>query len=851
MDDLDDSISNAQEAGKKNLRALTLLKNWCLHANLVRSGGGGLVEAQTGLPIGHMGVDCKFSQKNTSMHWLLENSVYEFYQNNCKSCNERVPVSLPNILEIIGPREKAAEQRRVEREKDDNERKLKQKQRREERDSLRQELSLEETFVIDLLNDLDDEKVAKSDPRLEQLAKLAPETFTRKIIDLLLASLETEHIPYRVPIAKALLNAPLDPTEKLKVAIFLIRSYDETPIAIDTVLSQAATIESADLIAVASKFTTMAVEAPPHTRIGLDRRALKPEPIRRLYSFRGSDISNILNSLLDEESIEKLTSGLMLIIALDNVDLYLKHLKSLIAKLIRRKILFPNERRDSSLLHYLRIAVENCFSLLPEETDKVLHSYLTNCDVTGEHEGYDIYRSAFSHHWNQEVVVGQAQEIAFKRLLWASIQKPDDLEGASAFFMHASDHYAELAYSNFDDLIGAATSLTSQYKQLDEKTELILQEDFYSALEKNNKRTSINQLQRSLVEWAVTGAKLKGTEGIEKFLNIYRNLPGEQKEMRANMIVHISLLVTGVKSFQLILSEWYRALLDESVLVRANAVKAWKTIPYQLIPNIPDLFYESFSLALSDAYVMVHKNAVYALGRRSFPEDKRHLIKHKLFDLIAHYGQVDEQDGFVVECIEVYYQNFRSDFGENKGFGRFILGILLNLKGHDLYQAVHRLNYKRIPRFSRVALKAIQDSYTRSISVEDSIDSIMRSSSSELQEATIEIQKAFEKLKPFDLKDYNEALVYLAVLSRVGSYDIAFNCLDELLASMPVEVRNNYWRLHLSIVSVACKIEHAISNSQPYEGLIKNWNELQRELDKENEARAKSRDIPGSLFFEE
>lgn len=851
MDELEDSISKAHEAGKKNLRALTLLKNWCLHASLVRSGGRGLIEAQTDLPIGHMGVDCKLSQKNTSMHWLLEDSVYEFYQNNCKCCKERVPVSLPNILEIVGPREKAAEQRRIEREKDDNERKLKHMLRREERESLRRELSLEETFVIDLLNDLDDEKVAKSDSLLEYLAKLAPESFTRKIIDLLLASLDSEHLPYRIPIAKALLNAPLGLTEKLKVAIFLIKSYEITPLAIDIVLSQAATIESTDLIAVTRRLTNMAVESPPHSLIGLDRRAPKPEPIRKLYNLRESDISNILNSLLDEESIGKLTDGLMLIIALDNADLYLKHLKSLIAKLIRRKILFPNEKRDSSLLHYLRLALKNCFSLLPKETDAFLNSYLTNCDVTGEHEGYAVYRSAFSHRWNEEVVMGPAQEIAFKRLLWASIQKPDDLEGASTFFRHVSDEYLELAYENFDDLIGAATSLTTQYKQVDEKTSLIVQEDFYSALDKNNKKSAIDQLQSSLIEWAVRGAKSKGTEGIKKFLNIYRNIPDEQEEMRANMIVHISLLVTGVESFQLILSDWYRALLDGSVLVRAHAVKAWETIPYQLIPNIPDLFYESFSLALSDAYVMVHKYAVYALGRRSFPEDKRHLIKQKLFFLTAHYGQEDNQDGFVVECIGVYYQNFRSDFRENEDIGRFILGILLNLKGHDLYKAVHRLNYKRIPEFNRVALKAIQDPYTRSISLEDSMDSIMRSSSTELQKTTKDVQKAFEALKPFNLKDCNEALVYLAVLSRIGNNDIAFKCIDELLASMPIEVRNNYWRLHLSIVSVACKIEHAISNSQPIEGLIKNWNELQKELEKENEARAKSRDIPGSLFFEE
>lgn len=848
QEDLDDSISSAYEAGEKNLRAQTLLHNWCLHANIVRSSGRGVIEAQTGLPIGHMGVDCKFSQKNSSMYWLLEDSIYDFYLNNCKGCKERAAVSLPNIIEIVGPRENAAEQRRIEREKEDEERKLKQIRRREERDSIRHELSLDETFVIDLLNDLDDEQVAKSDPRLEQLAKLAPESFTRKIIDLLIASLDSEYIPYRVAIAKALLNAPLEQSEKLKVAIFLIKSYEETPAVIELVLTEAASMELTDLTSVAIKFTNMAVESPPHSLIGGERRTLKPGPIKKLYSLRESDISQLLNSLLDDKSVGKITGGLTLLIALANPDLYLKHLRNIIAKLIRRKTLFPNEKRDSSLLYYLRVAAENCFSILPKQTDELIQSFIINCDLTGENEAYAIYKSALSHHYNAEVVIGNAQKIAFRRLLWASIQKPDDYDGARQFFSHVWDEYADIAYSNFDDLIGAATSLTDKYKQVDEKPSLILQDDFYSTLEKNNKRSAIDQLQSSLIEWAVTGAKSKGNEGIEKFLDIYRKLPENQQEIRANMIVHISLLATGVDSLQLILSDWYRALMDESVLVRANAVKAWETIPYQLIPNIPDLFFESFSLALSDNYVMVHKYAVYALNRRSIPEEKNHLIKVKLFNLIVFYGQEKNLQSFVVDCIDTYYRYFRSDFDEDGTIGRFIIAILLTLKDDALYHAVQCLYYKNIPEFNKVALKAIQDPYTRRISIEDSIDSIMRSSTCELQNSTKEIQKAFKALEPFELRNFDEALVYLYILSRVGNYEITIECIDKLLATLPAEVRNNYWRLQLSIILVACKIEHAISNSQAYEGQIENWNKLQKELETENEARAKSRDIPPSFF---
>ena len=111
MDENREDFKDAIEAGQSNLRAKALLNNWCKHAEVSRFGGIGMIEASTGLPIGHSGVQCKFSKSNTSHCWLLEDSIYDFYQNNCKNCDKRIPVNFPNILEIITPREKEIEER--------------------------------------------------------------------------------------------------------------------------------------------------------------------------------------------------------------------------------------------------------------------------------------------------------------------------------------------------------------------------------------------------------------------------------------------------------------------------------------------------------------------------------------------------------------------------------------------------------------------------------------------------------------------------------------------------------------------------------------------------------------------
>jgi len=155
MEDWDNQVNEAVEAGQKNLKASSLLKNWCFHAEITRSPGRGMIEANTGLPIGHMGVECEFSKKNTMLTWLLEDAIYDFYVSNCKNCEKRTPVAIPNILDFVKPREEAAKLRKQQQEAAAEERNQARLDRQNERVKVRQSASLEETFVIDLLDELD------------------------------------------------------------------------------------------------------------------------------------------------------------------------------------------------------------------------------------------------------------------------------------------------------------------------------------------------------------------------------------------------------------------------------------------------------------------------------------------------------------------------------------------------------------------------------------------------------------------------------------------------------------------------------------------------------------------------
>lgn len=854
MDDFEDSYKNAVEAGQRNLRTTKLLSNWCFHAELVRSPGRGMIEAETGLPIGHMGVQCKYSKKTSMLCWLLEDAAYDFYQNNCKGCAERVPVKIPNIMDFVAPREQAAETRKRTREEEEKVIKQKQMDRQQERAKLRHELSLEETFVFDLLDELDQENIASDDPRLEQLANLAPETFTRRVIEHLFPAVLNEYLPYSKHAAKALLRAPIEPEEKLSVAVRLIDNYEKSSAVIEVVLSDAEKLSQGDLTKVLHSFVSMALGPPPGMHFGGgEPMKLDAAPIHSLFEKRRAEICAEVNELISDSNPHKIGFAVEITLATDSDELLLKHTRSIFAKLMRRRILLPRERRDSSVLYYLREAASKCFGRFPEETDKVIQSFLADNDDTGRKEALRTYESVLKHDYREKVEIGTAQKIAFRRLLWAAVERPDSMDDAEQFFRHSWDEFAQLAIEHFDDLIGAAATLSEKYDQVDTKHPLVLADNVLDQMERSNKRTAINSLQSDLIEWAAVGAKSKGREGIEQFLELYRNLPDAQTQMRGNMIAHVSKLLTGVESLKIVLSDWYRALMDESALVRARAVRAWKDVPYDLVKNFPDLFFEAFSILLTDPYIIVHKSTVHSLRRRSFPEEKRGLIKHGLWSLILYYSQESKKEDFVVDCIDTFAFLCLSPEERKGKLGHLLSAILFSLEGSALYHAVDRLHYsfEDVPGFVKVALKSIQDDYTRSISIDDCASAILRAPHNELQSCVDDFKKAFEALRPFRPDGFVEALLYAAALTKAGNYAAANTCFRELVASIPAEDRNKHWRIEASLVATASELERIIQNGGGFLELVEEWNSLLKELEKENEVQAKLRDFPPRFFFED
>ena len=74
-----------------------------------KNGGIGLIEQQTGYPIGHHGLECDFAADGTGYYWDLALSALELYDQQCATCTNRRAVGFPNLTQLIAERDRQKE----------------------------------------------------------------------------------------------------------------------------------------------------------------------------------------------------------------------------------------------------------------------------------------------------------------------------------------------------------------------------------------------------------------------------------------------------------------------------------------------------------------------------------------------------------------------------------------------------------------------------------------------------------------------------------------------------------------------------------------------------------------------
>ena len=113
------TIQQAIEIGEQNRRTVELVQNWCAHARIEKMGGVGLIEAETGLPIGHHAMKCDYASAAGFASWDLRQAALDFYDRNCIDCKHCRPAGFPSLAVLVKERDdmraaQAAEKARLD-----------------------------------------------------------------------------------------------------------------------------------------------------------------------------------------------------------------------------------------------------------------------------------------------------------------------------------------------------------------------------------------------------------------------------------------------------------------------------------------------------------------------------------------------------------------------------------------------------------------------------------------------------------------------------------------------------------------------------------------------------------------
>ena len=609
--------------------------------------------------------------------WDLGDVAVDFYDRNCKGCEHRKPVGLPNILELVSARDRLQAEQAERDEKRRQQCASELAVRTQSRALTRTKLSAVQATILDQLDELDRNPTSGDAEQLIETSRVASEHFTSEIKGHLFELLEVGGYHRAHACLGALDELKADPDALCAAALRALAHHDAVPLAASLVLKYLAHVDR-NLIGEALPSLIGYANPPDFPFLGTQRRPVK-QPLHKLFLAYPDEVLSGLNKILSLRSADAADEAARGITCIGEVDANVptRFAQTLIAKLVRAKHLMPdlNEYQHGKA-HVVRLAVLAAFKQSPMEIDGHLQGYLQGASDEGRaailHTCEGMLREL--RFGGDKVQASEAHKIAFKRLLDATYSEKTQEALTTLQDAFSGDLYdlAPIAVQAGDDLLGAAAIIDDRLKDIP-KTEFQDPHPFnLTALQRRQQRCVLLSVQNTCIKWACQAAKLAGSKEVDKLLAFYRGLPEARENLRSLVIENLHELARNGDALNAVLPELYGAMVGSSQLLRAMAAESFGKIACRRSSDLPDLTYEAFLPLLSDPYVIVHKYAVQALDRFWLPDNFAPPAEKALTQLVLVYSQNKS-------CRRYWKEQ---DFAGSRG--KAVLTLLNQAKSYDV-----------------------------------------------------------------------------------------------------------------------------------------------------------------------
>ncbi|WP_414463641.1 hypothetical protein [Hyphomicrobium sp. DY-1] len=842
-------INESIAAGQKNQRALMLINNWCRHAKVKKFGGTGLIEMETGLPIGHHSIECPHAPADGMSMWDLGEAAVDFYDRNCVDCKHRAAVRFPNISELVVTRDKENAEQQLRNARYESDRLAELAKRDADRRLIRAKLTVVQAAILDQLAELDhnpsDDKVAA----IMETARLAPEHFSPEVQQHLLSLIDVggHRAAAGLPVLDIL---GAQPSVVGNAALKSLARYDGREIAAELAEKHAQAVDSGFVEPALSALTNHAYPRE-YMMIGGMRREKRPGPLLRIYEHHPDAVQRGILKMLDSHSADDVEEAARVIISIGgaNPAFSVKFASTLIAKIIRAKYLLEGlDDHDFEKAAIIRNAIVDAFLHSPKDVDALIQSYLLGADDEGRAAALEIYEWALRdlRFTNGNVTPKEAHEIAFRRLIWAAteIEGEEALDSLQSAFSRDLYDLKPLAIREIDSLLGTAAILDDKLNKLEEPT--LLQDPRPAqlvAMDRWHRRSGLTYLRDTCIRWACQAAGSAGLEDIEKVVVFLRAQPETRVELVGVIIGNLPEIARSAEKLSAILPDLYGAMVSGSQLLRSYAATAIGELSGRRTKDLPDLVFQAFLPLLSDPYVIVHKAALHALERFFLPTDLEREQARALADLVNVYNKSRSDDRFLLQCLELYCDRCRKPEDLQGRLGDTVMSILLGLESSVISRDIHYWARRLLShvKYPQLLIKLLDDR------------EIGSNRTNELLELFINIpfdvvKTSLDEIKNFGLREasrsYSLAIFAIELLSLAGAWAEAAHVARAAYEGIEDTTANKQLKLSAELRMLAAEYEAVIANNKTEEldTLAQRWRKVRKERETDYETNKQRRD---------
>jgi hypothetical protein len=654
---MDDQITRAIRIGEDNAVIIQLYQNFCANLQVERFGGTGMVEIETGLPIGSRSFKCQHASAGGMAGMGLRMIALDFYDRNCKGCEKRMPVRMPNLSDVVAERDEEIQEQGRHAKQQQEAREVAYRERSEARQRTKLDCDEPTAGLIDAIDRLDEGGTPEAGEVLVELAGVATHAFDPRVTDLLYGLAESSNsILLNESVFKTLRIVSKDTKRLCSLALKFLAKYPNS-VAAD-IVAQFVDESQSSLIPRALPHLIYLAGPDEHHFFGPPRPE-EPAGLKVVYRIAPTLVMEAFeNGLVSPQKIARIR----VVNALSTLrDLHPKCGVSLIPLLVASTELPDDGYSIGSAEAWVQDLLADMLETNFEEADAALSEAFRRLDSEKSDAGLDqvylrMFRG-FRHRERQERRMSPAQETIFARLV--SILSTKSAEKGSTdlleFLRHDAIHYIDLIERHLDGLLGALAILNEERtSEVASFLQLELPPNPLAALEASQRKQHLYWLVSAVAKLLGEAAEQRPETVGKALVETLQKISDDHDDLRASLVEAIGIMGRNRAALPKVLPLLYGALTGRSTLVRAAAIRAYGDVLDRAPEDLPPLLHETFLTSLTDPFVIVHSAAVELLDHHRLPHEYDKQLEFHVLLLIEAHSRASGNRNLLKTALDVY-----------------------------------------------------------------------------------------------------------------------------------------------------------------------------------------------------